>query len=77
MNPIGTLLLHPLKESSSCLYKFLMKDGKHEDLAAEKITNDIDQHFSGSYSLDWNDSLNHWLVNYDIIKVSCWVHFMD
>jgi hypothetical protein len=44
-----------------------MKDGKHEDLVAEKITNNIDQHFSGSYTLHWNDSLNHWLVNYDII----------
>jgi hypothetical protein len=40
----------------------------NEDLVPEKITNDIDQHFSGSYTLHWNDSLNHWLVNYDIIQ---------
>jgi hypothetical protein len=51
-----------------------MKDGKHGDLVAKKITNDIDQHcsdnfdqqFSGSYTLHWNGSLNHWLVNYDV-----------
>jgi hypothetical protein len=46
-----------------------MKDGKHEDLVAEKITNNIEQRFSGSYTLDWNYSLNHWLVNYDIIQI--------
>jgi hypothetical protein len=67
MNPIGPLLLDYIKENSSGLYKFLMKVGKNEDLVAEKITNDIDQQFSGSYSLHWNYSLNHWLVNYDII----------
>jgi hypothetical protein len=67
MNPICPLLLDYLKENSSGLYKFLMKDGKNEYLVAEKITNDIDRHFSGSYSLHWSDSLNHWLVNYDII----------
>jgi hypothetical protein len=67
MNPIDPLHLDYLKDSSLGLYKYLMKDGKHEDLAAEKITNNIDQHFSGSYTLYWTDSLNHWLVNYDII----------
>jgi hypothetical protein len=67
MNPIGPLLLDYLKDSSLSLYKYLMKDEKHEDLVAEKITNDIDQHFSGSYTLHWNDSLNHWLVNYGIV----------
>jgi hypothetical protein len=69
MNLIGPLLLDYLKDSSLGLHKFLMKDGKHEDLVDEKITNNIDQHFSGSYTLYWNDSLNHWLVNYDIIQI--------
>jgi hypothetical protein len=67
MNLIGPLLLDYLKDSSLGLYKYLMKDGKHEDLVAEEIPNNNDQHFSGSYTLHWNDSLNHWLVNYDII----------
>jgi hypothetical protein len=69
MNPIGPLLLDNLKDSSLGLYKYLMKDGKHEDLVAEKITNNINQHFPGSYTLHWNYSLNHWLVNYDIIWI--------
>ena len=46
-----------------------MKDGTDEDMVAEKITNVIDQHFSGGYTLHWNDSLNHRLVNYDIIQI--------
>jgi hypothetical protein len=45
MNQIGPPLLDYLKDSSVGLYKYLMKDGKHEDLVAEKITNNIDQHF--------------------------------
>jgi len=48
---IGPLLLDYLKDSSLGLYKYLMKDRKHEDLVAEKITINIDQHFSGSYTL--------------------------
>jgi hypothetical protein len=55
MNPIGPLLLDYLKDSSLGLYKYLMKDGKHEDLVAETITNNTDQHFSGSYTLLLND----------------------
>ena len=47
MNLIGPLLLDYLKDSSLGLYKYLMKDGKHEDLVAERITNNIDQHFLG------------------------------
>ncbi len=56
LNLIGPLLLDYLKGSSLGLYKYLMKDGKYEDLVAEKITNDINQHFSGRYTLHWNDS---------------------
>jgi hypothetical protein len=46
----------------------LMKgDTKNEDLVAEKITQDINQHLSGGYNIIWNDSLNHFLVDFDII----------
>jgi hypothetical protein len=69
MNPIGPLLLDYIKDNSLGLYKYFMKDGIHEDLVAKKITNDIDQHFFGSHTLHWNNSLNHWLVNYDIIQI--------
>jgi hypothetical protein len=43
MNLIGPLLLDYPKDSSLGLYKYLMKDGKYEDLVAEKVTNNIDQ----------------------------------
>jgi hypothetical protein len=42
-------------------------DNKSEDLVAEKITQDIIQHFSGRYNIIWNDTLNHFLVDFDII----------
>jgi hypothetical protein len=42
---------------------------KNEDLVAEKITQDINQHFSGGYSIVWNDTLNHFLVDFNIIRI--------
>ncbi len=44
-------------------------DTKNEDLVAEKITQDINQHFSGGYHIIWNDTLNHFLVDFDIICI--------
>jgi hypothetical protein len=44
-NPIGNLVLKDLKETAEGLYRHLMKgDTKNEDLVAEKITQDINQH---------------------------------
>ncbi len=44
-NPIGNLVFKDLKETVEGLYRHLMKgDTKHEDLVAEKITQDINQH---------------------------------
>jgi hypothetical protein len=51
------------------LYAYLVKENNNEDLAAEKITCVISQHFSGGTNIIWNDRLNHWLVDYDIIRV--------
>jgi hypothetical protein len=39
-------------------------------LVAKKITQDINQHFSGGYKLHWDDTLDHWLVDFDIIQIS-------
>ncbi len=66
-NPIGPLLLNHLHEKVERLYDYLVKNSKNEDLAAEKITRVIHQHFSGEYNIIWNDRLNHRLVDYDII----------
>ncbi len=48
--PIGSLILEDLKETAEGLYRHLMKgDNKSEDLVAEKLAQDITQHFSGGY----------------------------
>jgi hypothetical protein len=44
-------------------------DTKNEDLVAEKIAQDINQHFSGECNIIWNDTLNHFLVDFDIICI--------
>jgi hypothetical protein len=63
-------VLEDLKEIAEGLYIYLMKgDTKNEDLVAEKITQDINQHFSGGYNIIWNDTLNHFLVDFDIICI--------
>jgi hypothetical protein len=64
-NPIRNLILKDLKETAEGLYRHLMKgDTKNEDLVAEKITQDINQHFSGGYNIIWNDTLNRILKNH-------------
>ncbi len=68
-NPIGPLLLDHLHEKMEKLYTYLVNKSNSEDLAAEKITRAICQHFSGGPNIIWNDRLNHWLVDYDIIRV--------
>jgi hypothetical protein len=68
-NPIGPLLLNHLHGKVEKLYDYLEKNSKNEDLATEKITRIIHQHFSGGYNIIWNDRLNHWLVDYDIIQI--------
>ncbi len=45
-----------------------MKDNLSEDEVAKKITNDMDNHF-GVFIVKWNDCLNHWMVDYNIICI--------
>ena len=68
-NPIGPLLLDHIQEKSDKLYKYFMESCKSDELAAEKITRVINKHFSGGPNMVWNDHLNHWLVDYDIIRI--------
>jgi hypothetical protein len=65
-NPVGPLVLKHLKEHVEGLYTYLMRDNLSEDAVAKKITNDMDKHF-GVFIVKWNDSLNHWMVEFDII----------
>ncbi len=44
-------------------------DNKSENSVAEKITQDINEHFSGGYNIIWNDTLNLFLVNFDVVQI--------
>jgi hypothetical protein len=68
-NPIGPLLLDHIHEKAEKLYNYFLGESKTEELAAEKITHVINKHFSGGPNMIWNDHLNHWLVDYDIIRI--------
>jgi hypothetical protein len=69
INPIGPLVIDFIKEHASSLYNYLLKKKPNEELVAEDITDDIDKHFCAGYSLHWDDRLNHWMVDYDTIRV--------
>ncbi len=68
-NPVGPLVLEHLKEHVEGLYTYLMRVNLSEDAVAKKITNDMDKHFD-VFIVKWNDSLNHWMVDYNIIHIS-------
>lgn len=68
-NPVGALLLDYLKDNAQGLYNHLMNGSFSEDLVAEKLTNDMDAQFNGGYSISSNNWLNHFMVDYDIIRI--------
>ncbi len=45
------------------------KKKPNEAQVAKEITEDIDEHFRAGFVLHWDDCLNHWMVDYDIIHV--------
>jgi hypothetical protein len=67
-NSFGHLVLEHLKKYVEGLYTYLMRDNLSKDAVAKKITNDMDKHF-GVFIFKWNDSLNHWMVDYKIICI--------
>ncbi len=69
INPIGPLVIDFIKEHASSLYDNLLKKKPNEELVAEDITDDIDKHFRAGFILHWDDCLNHWMVDYDIIRI--------
>ena len=60
-NPISPLYVEGL-------YIFLMRDNLSKGAVAKKIIHDMDKHF-GVFIIKWNDSLDHWMVDYDIICI--------
>ena len=69
INPIGPLVVEFLKEHASSLYDYLLRKKPNEELIAEDITDDIDKHFRAGFVTHWDDYLNHWMVDYDIIRI--------
>jgi hypothetical protein len=67
-NPIGPLVLEHFKEHVEGLYTYLTRDHLSKDTVAKKITDDMDKHFD-VFIVKWNDSLNHWMVEYNIIHI--------
>ncbi len=68
-NPVWILLLDHLKDHAQGLYNQIMNGSVSKDLLGEKLTNDMDAQFSGGYSISSNDWLNHFMVDYDIIRI--------
>ncbi len=69
INPIGPLVINYLKEHASSLYEYLLKKKPNEELIPEDLTDDIDKHFRARFVLHWDDRLNHWMVDYDFIRI--------
>ncbi len=69
INPIGPLVIDFIKEHASSLYDYLLKRKPNEELVAKDITDDVDKHFRGGFVLHWDNRLNHWMVDYDIIRI--------
>ncbi len=67
-NPFGSLIFDHIKNHAEGLYKYLMRDKPCHDEFANKITNDMNKAFCG-LDVMWNNCLNHWMVDYDIICV--------
>jgi hypothetical protein len=67
-NPVAPLILDHIKNHAEGLYKYLMRDEPCHDEFANKITNDMNKAFCG-FDVMWNNCLNHWMVDYDIIHV--------
>jgi hypothetical protein len=69
INLIGPLVLEYLKGHASAFYEYSLKKKPNEELVTEDITDDIDKHFCAGFALHWDDCLNHWMVDYDIICI--------
>ena len=67
-NPIGQLVLDFLKRYQDGLYMYLTKNKSEEDVST-MLTEDIHNQFKSGYTITWKDSLNRFMVDYDIIRI--------
>jgi hypothetical protein len=68
-HPIGPMVLDFLNQNQNGLYKYLTNNDKEDEEIGEMLTEDIHNQFKSGYTLKWNDSLNRFTVDYDIIRV--------
>ena len=72
-NPIGPLIVNYLKDQAPGLFKYFQKKyNNNEDSITGKFTKDINKQYRGDYHINWNDYLNHWMVDYNIIRILKW-----
>jgi hypothetical protein len=69
INPIRPLVLEYLKDHALALYEYLLKKKLNEELVAKDLTDDIDKRFHAGFVLHWDNCLNHWMVDYNIIHI--------
>ncbi len=69
INPIGSLVLEYLNDHALALYEYLLKKKPNEELVARDLTDHIDKHFHAGCVLYWDDCLNHWMVDCNIIHI--------
>lgn len=68
-NQVGELLLNHLKDHAVGLYDHLLAGTGNVDLVETKLTNDINSHFIGGYSISRQTPLNRFMVDFDIIRI--------
>ena len=68
-HPIGPMVLDFLNQNQNGLYKYLTNNDKEDEEIGEMLTEDIHNQFKSGYTLKWDDSLNRFMVDYDIIRV--------
>jgi hypothetical protein len=66
---IYLLVVEFLKEHASSLYDYLLRKKPNEEMITEDNTDEIDKHFRARFVPHWDDHLNHWMVDYDIIRI--------
>ena len=74
-NLIGPLIVDYLKDQAPGLFKYFQKkynNNDNEDSIAGKFTKDINKQYCGDYHINWNNYLNHWMVDQDIICILKW-----
>ncbi len=69
INPIGPFVIEYLKEHALSFYEYLLKKKLNEELVAKDLRDDIENHFHAGFVIHWDDYLNHWMVDYDIIHI--------